>query len=77
MKKGEKLLTVEITEGRICAKNTDGSYVKLSRTERNVLSNYKKPDYIANIKKIFGNPEIIADGFTVVKNGITKFTYTK
>lgn len=77
MKKGNKLAKVEITNGFVVVTKVDGSVAKLSRSERNALSNYKDRDYVNTIKKVFGNPEILEDGFTVVKNGVTKFTYTK
>ena len=77
MKKGEQIVRVETNNGRMTVTGTNGSNIKLSRTERNVLSDYKNPSYVNDIIKTFGNPEIIADGFTFVKNGVTKFTYTK
>ena len=78
MKKGEKLLNVKIESGgKITVTTTSGSIAKLSRSERNALSNYKNQSYIEDIRKIFGNPDIFADGFTIIKNGETKFTYTK
>ncbi len=77
MKKGEKLICVETSNGRVSVRSTEGSNVKLSRSERNVLSDYKNPNYVSDIIKTFGNPDILADGFTVIKNGVTKFTYTK
>lgn len=77
MKKGNKLTKVEITNGYVSAYKADGTTAKLSRSERNVLANYKSKSYVDDIIKAFGNPEILEDGFTVIKNGEVKFTYTK
>lgn len=77
MKKGKQIAVVEISDGMVTAKTTDGSIVKLSRNERNVLSRYKEPNYVEIIKKTFGNPNILSDDFTVIKNGEVKFTWTK
>lgn len=77
MKKGNKLTKVEITNGYVSATKADGTLAKLSRSERNVLANYKSKSYVDDIIKAFGNPEILSEGFTVIKNGEVKFTYTK
>ena len=77
MKKGERLVKIEIIDGRMTITGTSESNIKLSRTERNILSDYKNPNYVDNIIKVFGNSDVLADGFTVIKNGVTKFTYTK
>ncbi|MBR1988452.1 MAG: hypothetical protein IKA36_05385 [Clostridia bacterium] len=77
MKKGKQLAVVEISKCVVTAKTTDGSNVKLSRNERNVLSRYREPDYVEIIKKTFGNPNVLSDDFTVIKNGEVKFTCTK
>lgn len=77
MKKGTKLTKIEISKSHIAAYCDDGTLAKLSRTERNVLSNYKNASYVENIKKVFGNPDILSSEFVVIKDGKTKFTYTK
>ena len=77
MKKGTKLTKIEISKGHMDAYLNDGTLAKLSRTERNVLSNYKSTTYVENIKKVFGNPDILSSEFVVIKDGKTKFTYTK
>lgn len=76
MKKGVKLLKVITKDGHVTAIDTNGEEVKLSRSERNVLTDYKDKNYINNIRKVFGNNDAIADGFTMEKNGVIKFTYT-
>ena len=78
MKKGEKLLKVQIERGgKLTVTTTDGSIAKLSRSERNALANYKNKSYIEDVRKMFGNRDIFADDFTIEKNVEIKFTYTK
>ena len=76
MKKGEQIVRVETNNGRMTVTGTNGSNIKLSRTERNILADYKNPNYVEDIIKVFGNSDVLADGFTFVKNGVIKFTYT-
>ena len=75
MRKGEKLIKVETMDGRMTVTGVNGSNIKLSRTERNILADYKNPNYVEDIIKVFGNSDVLADGFTFVKNGVIKFTY--
>lgn len=78
MKKGTKIKTVEISKGYVSAKDESDSVIKLSRSERNALSDYKnRSHYVENIIKIFGNKNILSSEFTVYKDGVIKFTYTK
>lgn len=77
MKKGNKIDRVEISKGYVSAIKADGTIAKLSRTERNALASYRRSDYEKQIKRVFGNPEILTDSFTVIENGIVKYrTYT-
>ena len=76
MRKGEKLIKVETMDGRMTVTGVNGSNIKLSRKERNILADYKNPNYVEDIIKVFGNSDVLADGFTFVKNGVIKFTYT-
>ena len=76
MRKGEKLIKVETMDGRMTVTGVNGSNIKLSRTERNILADYKNPNYVEDIIKVFGNSDVLADGFTFVKSGVIKFTYT-
>ena len=78
MKKGIKIYNVNIAEdGTITAMDASCNTIALTRTQRNILSNYKKPDYIESIKKEFNNPNIFHDDFSVMKKGKIVFTYTK
>jgi len=77
MKKCDKIDRVEITKGYVSAIKADGTRAKLSRSERNVLAAYCNPNYEKDIRKIFGNPGILTDSFTVIKDGVVKYrTYT-
>ena len=77
MKKGEKLLSVNIENGKVTVFNDKGCTVKLSRSERNALTNYKNQSYVDDIEKLFGNSDIFDQNFTITKNGVVKFAYTK
>jgi hypothetical protein len=79
MKKGSKIKTVEISNnGYLSAKDESDSEIKLSRSERNALSDYKnRKHYVENIIKAFGgNQDVLSSEFTVYKDGVIKFTYT-
>ena len=76
MRKGEKFIKVETMDGRMTVTGVNGSNIKLSRTERNILADYKNPNYVEDIIIVFGNSDVLADGFTFVKNGVIKFTST-
>lgn len=81
MKKKVRIKEVQISEKVVNgisnkiieATAEDGKAVKLSRTERQLLADYKNPHYVELIKKGFGNPEILSPDFIVYKNGERKF----
>ena len=81
MKKKVRIKEVQITEKVVngisnkivTATDEDGKTVKLSRTERQLLTGYKNPDYLESIKKGFSNPDILSEDFKVYKNGELKF----
>ena len=81
MKKKVRIKEVQITEKVVngiankivSATDEDGKTVKLSRTERQLLTGYKNPGYLETIKKGFGNPEIVSPDFKVYKDGVLKF----
>lgn len=81
MKKKVRIKEINITEKVVNgisnkiveATAEDGRAVKLSRTERQILADYKNPHYVENIKKGFGNPDILSKDFKVYKNGVEKF----
>lgn len=75
MKKGQKINKVEITNGHMVVIKTDGCIAKLSRKERKVLENYNSTDYEEQIKRVFSNPDILTENFTVINNGVPKYVH--
>lgn len=81
MKKSVRIKEIQIIEKTVngisnkivTATAEDGKPVKLSRTERQLLADYKNPDYLETIKKGFCNPNIVSPDFKVYKNGTLKF----
>jgi hypothetical protein len=81
MKKKVRIKEVQINEKVVngisnkivTATAEDGKPIKLSRTERQLLAEYKNLNYLDSIKKGFGNPDIVSPDFKVYKNGILKF----
>lgn len=68
-KKGVKIAAVRI-DGKIVEPiDKDGAIIKVTRAQREILRNYKDPEYIQEIKKAFSNDHIVADDFIVIKNG--------
>lgn len=77
MKKGHQINKVEIFDGHISAITSDGMTIKLTRQERKVLGHYRTSNYEEQIKRIFSNPDILTESFTVIDNGIVKFVHTR
>lgn len=81
MKKSVRIKEIQIIEKTVAgisnkivtATSEDDKPVKLSRTERQLVADYKNPQYVENIKKGFGNPDIVSPNFKVYKNGTLKF----
>lgn len=68
-KKGIQISWVSIKDKFIEACQEDGSTIKVTRAQRELLAKYKMPNYIAEIKKAFSNDHIVADDFVVQKDG--------
>ena len=51
--------------------------ISLTRTQRTLLTQFKQPGYIENISKEWHNNNVIHDNFTVEKDGVVVYTYTK
>lgn len=69
MIKGTKIDTVNIEKDIVIATDNNGNSIKLTRTQRNLLRDYKLKDYEERIIKEFSNPKILSDNFKVIKNG--------
>ena len=72
-KKGVQIGCVRIEGKLVEVIDTNGSLVKVTRTQRELLGKYKNPEYIQEIKKAFSNDHIVANDFVVIKNGETVF----
>lgn len=68
MIKGTIIKKVIIDKEIITAYDEKDNIIKLTRTQRNLLSQYKNPDYIKNIIKEFSNPNILSKEYIVIKN---------
>ncbi len=68
-KKGHKIGCVRIEGKLVEVLDTDGSLMKVTRTQREVLRNYKVPEYLQEITKAFSNDHIVADNYMVIKDG--------
>lgn len=74
LKKGQKICFVYIDRGRVTAFTKDMESINLTRTQRNVLENYRDKNYIENIIKVFSNQESLHEEFSVTKNGSLVFS---
>lgn len=77
MKKRTQIYIVNIDGQNVSAMDQNCDTIKLTRSQRSILSNYKNSDYIENIKKEWHNDHVIHPDFTVTKNGKIVYTYTK
>lgn len=77
MKKGIQIKRVIVDGDRVKAYDQSDTEIKLTRSQRSVLSSYKREDYIELITKEWHNDHAIHSEFTVEKNGKLVYTYTK
>ena len=68
-KKGVQIGCVRIEGKLVEVIDTNGSLVKVTRAQRELLGKYKNPEYIQEIKKAFSNDHIVANDFVVIKDG--------
>lgn len=68
-KKGVKIACVRIDGKIVEPVDSDGNIIKVTRTQREVLRNYKVPEYLQGICKAFSNDHIVANNFVVIKDG--------
>jgi hypothetical protein len=74
MRKGVKLVHVNIDDGRVTAYDNYGKDVKLTRTQRTALANFKRnPNYVTEVNEAFGR-EVLDEDFSVSRDG--KCVYT-
>lgn len=66
MRKGTKIKTIAITAaGTVTATDSEGSNVKLTRSQRNIVTTYKRGNYIERVEKEFGRSVLDPD-FVVI-----------
>lgn len=74
LRKGNKLWSVYIDRGIVSAFTKDGNPIPLTRSQRNALTGYNRPDYIETICKEFSHKEPFDKGFSIMKDGVLVFT---
>ena len=77
MKKGIQIMKVTINNDLIKAFDDKMRPISLTRNQRQILAQYKKNGYIESISKEWHNNNVIHGNFTVVKDGVVVYTYTK
>lgn len=75
MKKGTQIYLVTIDVGnRVSIETSDKVTVKVNRTQRNTLVNWKdNPNYETDVIRAFSNDNILAPGFSIVQNGVVVY----
>lgn len=70
MKKGTQIWRVVVDEGsRVSIMDSDRNPVKVTRSQRNALIDWKNEKFLVNIIKEFSNNKILHSEFTIVQNG--------
>lgn len=69
-KKGQKIWSLYIDRGIVNAFTKDNKSVSLTRSQRQVLSNYTNKNYIENVCKAFSNKECLHEEFSIMKDGV-------
>lgn len=73
MKKGEQIYLVIIDCSRVSILTIDQKPLKVTRSQRNTLMNWKSESYVADVIKAFSNDNILHQNFSVVQDGVTVF----
>lgn len=70
-KKGLSISKVEIDNtNNVVVYSDNGETIKVTRSQRIALCDYKSNNYIENIIKCFQNQNILNGDFKVIKNGL-------
>lgn len=77
MKKGKQIMKVTIDNNLVKAFDNEMHPISLTRSQRTLLTHYKSSRYIEDISKEWHNNHVIHANFTVVKDGVVVYTYTK
>ena len=75
MKKGIQIMKVIIDNNLIKAFDDKMRPIPLTRTQRQLLTQYRQSGYIESISKEWHNNNVIHDDFTVEKDGVVVYTY--
>ena len=70
VKKGIKIHHVIINAGFTCAYDQEGKIIPTTRSQRNILANYKDKNYRKNVAKAFGHPDPFTEDFTLFKGSM-------
>ena len=70
VKKGIKIHHVIINAGLICAYDQYDKIIPTTRSQRNILANYKDKNYRRNVAKAFGHPDPFAEDFVLFKGSM-------
>lgn len=75
MKKSTQIKRVTIDSGmRVNILDTNDKPVKVTRSQRNALTNWKNnPNYVTDIVRAFSNENILSSDYSVVQDGVTVF----
>ena len=74
-KKGLSISKVEIDDtNNVMVYSDNGETIKVTRSQRITLCDYKSNNYIENIIKCFQNPNILSNDFKVIKNGLMVYS---
>ena len=74
-KKGLSISKVEIDDtNNVIVYSDNGETIKVTRSQRITLCDYKSNNYIENIIKCFQNPNILSNDFKVIKNGLMVYS---
>ena len=73
IKKGIQIYMVIMNGKHVDVLDVDQTPLKVTRTQRNLLTNVKNPNYIEDIQKEFGNSKILHNNYSVVKDGKTVY----
>ena len=74
-KKGLSISKVDIDDtNNVIVYSDNGETIKVTRSQRITLCDYKSNNYIENIIKCFQNPNILSNDFKVIKNGLMVYS---
>ena len=68
--KGVTITNIRIdNDGTVHIFANTGDEVKVTRAQRNEITDYKTPDFVKRVSKAFSNDKILATSFTYEVNG--------